>query len=87
VQLLSNQSGGLLQLKEGTLYPILYRLEEQGLLQSTWEVRGRGVPRRYYRLVEAGRLTLQERAAEWKQLTSVMYELLKGVGSDHEGSD
>lgn len=54
---------------------------------GTWEVRDRGVPRRYYRLVEVGRLTLQERAAEWKQLTSVMYELLKGVGSDHEGSD
>src|SRR6266853_816912 len=52
---------GLLRLKEGSLYPALYRLEAQGLVKAVWEVeqRGRrGGRRRFYRLSSKGRRAL-----------------------------
>jgi len=65
-----------LQIDQGTLYPLLRRLEEQGLLESEWVVEG-SRPRRYYVISQAGELVLQALGAEWEQTTSVMDRLLK----------
>ncbi len=65
-----------LEIEQGTLYPLLRRLESQGLLQSNWNVEG-SRPRRYYQLSETGALLLEELAAEWRSLTDVMNLLLK----------
>ena len=64
-----------LDIEQGTLYPLLRRLEDQGLLVSEWNVEG-SRPRRYYVLSESGRNTLQDLAEDWRQLTGVMELLL-----------
>jgi DNA-binding PadR family transcriptional regulator len=64
-----------LEVKEGTLYPLLRRLEDQGLLDSEWEV-GEGRPRRYYRLSRQGRKVLAELETEWKELVDALGRLL-----------
>jgi PadR family transcriptional regulator, regulatory protein PadR len=53
-----------LDIDQGTLYPLLRRLEEQGLLESVWELE-EASPRRYYRLSVDGRKLLQELTLEW----------------------
>lgn len=60
------RSDGALQLKEGSLYPALHRLERLGLVESLWQPRDGGVPRRYYRLTDAGRAALPARREEWR---------------------
>lgn len=61
---------------EGTLYPLLRRLETQGLLNSAWDLEEGGRPRRYYTLSEAGQTIFTELKAEWKYLGVVMDGLL-----------
>lgn len=62
-------------INEGTLYPLLRRLESQGLLNSEWDV-SEGRPRRYYLLSDAGQALLSDLKAEWKYLGVVMEQLL-----------
>jgi PadR family transcriptional regulator, regulatory protein PadR len=62
-------------IEEGTLYPLLRRLEGQGLLQSEWRIED-GPPRRYYRLSDAGQAALRRLAGEWRDLISTMNGLL-----------
>ena len=64
--------------EEGTLYPLLRRLEAQGLLSSDWQVDG-GPPRRYYRLSEAGSELYGSLTSSWGSLASVMETLLEGT--------
>ena len=63
-------------INEGTLYPLLRRLESQGLLNSTWDLEEGGRPRRYYTLSEFGQTIFTELKAEWKYLGVVMDGLL-----------
>jgi len=65
-------------IEEGTLYPLMRRLEAQGLLDSEWQVDG-GPPRRYYRLSEAGSDVYGSLTSSWGSLASVMEKLLKGT--------
>ena len=71
-QLLAEQGLGI---DQGTLYPLLRRLESQGLLDSEWSLET-SRPRRYYVLSEAGRETLQTLKQEWYTLTGVLERLL-----------
>jgi DNA-binding PadR family transcriptional regulator len=64
-----------LEIDQGTLYPLLRRLESQGLLLSEWDVEGPR-PRRYYRLSPAGETILVTLTDEWFKLASVMDGLL-----------
>ena len=65
-----------LDIEQGTLYPLLRRLESQGLLDSVWDVSG-SRPRRYYQLNETGLALRESLAAEWQSLSEVMGRLLK----------
>ena len=65
-----------LEIDQGTLYPLLRRLEEQGLLQSEWKVED-ARPRRYYVISPAGLELLEKMKGEWQQLTRVMEKLLQ----------
>ncbi|TYB46191.1 PadR family transcriptional regulator [Actinomadura chibensis] len=56
---------GLGQIKGGTLYPVLNRLEEAGLVSAEFRVADRGPGRRYYHLTDEGRATLTEQSALW----------------------
>ena len=66
-----------LDIEQGTLYPLLRRLEEQGLLESEWNVAG-SRPRRYYVISVAGIEVLQDLRTEWQQLVEVMDRLIAG---------
>ena len=64
-----------LQVEEGTLYPLLRRCEQKGLLSSEWRLQD-GKPRRYYLLTEQGGRVLDGLTGEWKLLVSSMNELI-----------
>jgi len=66
-----------LAVPEGTLYPLLRRLEEQGLLESRWQL-GEGRPRRYYETSSAGRKTLAELSKEWIFLEKALDRIRQG---------
>lgn len=66
VKEVGTRSAGGLQIKEGSLYPALHRLEQTGLVESFWQPRQDGVNRRYYRLTAQGRAALPARQAEWQ---------------------
>ena len=68
-----------LEIDQGTLYPLLRRLEDQGLLESQWNTEG-SHPRRYYIISPRGDQLLQTLAAEWEQISAVMANLLKEEG-------
>lgn len=65
-----------LEIDEGTLYPLLRRLEAQGLLRSRWRVE-EGRPRRYYRTSPLGEQILRDLAADWQSLARAMDRVLK----------
>lgn len=56
----------------GSLYPLLGRLEEEGLIESTWEPGGAGPGRRSYRLTAKGTLRLEGDRAQWAALTAAL---------------
>jgi PadR family transcriptional regulator PadR len=70
-----------LDIEEGTLYPLLRRLEKQGLLQSEWEV-GEARPRKYYRISAAGRDVLNSLKADWNEMVEMMKGFLQGGHND-----
>ena len=69
-----------LDIEQGTLYPLLRRLESQGLLQSEWNVDG-SRPRRYYMISSLGTDILAALASEWRDLTAVLENLLEDTSS------
>jgi DNA-binding PadR family transcriptional regulator len=62
-------------IEEGTLYPLLRRLETQGLLQSEWKIED-GPPRRYYALNADGRKLLDKLTDTWQGMNDAMVRLL-----------
>lgn len=64
-------------IEEGTLYPLLRRLEAQGVLSSEWKIED-GPPRRYYALNADGRRLLARLTGSWQGMNDAMDRLLKG---------
>ena len=64
-----------LEIDQGTLYPLLRRLESQGLLQSNWRIES-DRPRRYYALSDEGRRLLPRLRVEWNSIVSIMEKML-----------
>ena len=60
---------------EGTLYPLLTRQKNQGLLNYRWEESPQGPPRKYYMLTEKGRMLLNELDASWAELVETIRSL------------
>jgi PadR family transcriptional regulator PadR len=73
---LTEQTNGALEVTDGTLYPVLYRLERDGFVAVRWETPARGVPRKYYRLTPAGQKELVSLRREWNSFAGAMAELL-----------
>ena len=61
-------SGGALLVQQGALYPALYRLEHQGLIDSDWGTSENNRKAKYYHLTAAGRKRLGEETASWNRL-------------------
>jgi len=66
-------------IEEGTLYPLLRRLETQGLLKSEWKIEN-GPPRRYYSLNADGRKLFKKLTESWQAMNGAMGRLLKEEG-------
>jgi PadR family transcriptional regulator PadR len=62
---------------EGTLYPLLTRLKNDGYLGYRWEESLQGPPRKYYELTETGRLFLNELETSWQDLVDAINQLKK----------
>jgi PadR family transcriptional regulator PadR len=77
---LTSRSNGSLEVTDGTLYPVLYRLERAGLVAVRWETPVRGVPRKYYRLTDEGRRELKTLRKEWMSFARAMGDLLGREG-------
>lgn len=71
------RSQGALEVTDGTLYPVLYRLEKAGFVATRWETPERGVPRKYYRLTAAGKAERVTLAREWAAFQTAMASLFK----------
>jgi len=74
-QRIKERSEGVLDFKEGTLYPALHKLENDGLVESCEGVE-KGRPRRYYRITKSGRAVLAKDRAEWRQLSRAVTMIL-----------
>lgn len=67
---------------EGTIYPLLTRLKNMGLLSYRWEESPQGPPRKYYSITETGKVFLQELETSWHELTAAI-ENLKQATTNH----
>lgn len=65
-----------LEVDQSTLYPLLRRLESQGLLQSDWRIVDEARPRRYYVISTQGKAVLHELKREWSAMTETMQKML-----------
>ena len=80
---LKEQSKGLFLLKEGTLYPILYRLEDEGLIAAKWsQGQGRIAPKKIYEATEAGKQENLRRQLLWADFHRTVDTFLKGEERD-----
>lgn len=73
---MEQRSDGVFNFKEGTLYPILHSLEQQGFVQSYWLESDAGRRRKYYVITEDGRSQLASKKAEWFQFRSAVDRVL-----------
>jgi transcriptional regulator len=74
-QRIKERSEGVLDFKEGTLYPALHKLENDGMVES-YEGAENGRARRYYRITKSGRTALNKDRAEWLELSRAVTSIL-----------
>ncbi len=68
IQKVKGISGGSLEWTDGMLYPVLQRMEMDGLISSRWRASDGGRPRRYYTITEPGRLEFASELAGWRSV-------------------
>jgi PadR family transcriptional regulator PadR len=73
-----------LEIEQGTLYPLLRRLETQGLLSSSWRLED-ARPRRYYLISEQGEQILPRLIAEWESMVGMMSRMLENIEEETHG--
>ncbi len=76
---LERQSRQVFQLKEGTLYPVLHSLEQQGAVISQQKTADNGRLRKYYQITAAGHKMLQAKSEEWQVYQQAVNTVLGGV--------
>ena len=74
---LADRGNGEFQLKQGTLYPLLYRLEREGWIRAKWEVPARGKKRKTYSVTAAGKKVQLARAREGGRFTAAVDSILQ----------
>ena len=72
-------SGGRLSVPQGSLYPALHRLENQGLLKAAWGETETGREAKFYKLTARGRKRLESEMAEWRELSVAISLVLGGA--------
>lgn len=69
----------VLQVEQGSLYPALYRLEEQGWITAEWGISENNRKARFYKLTAAGRKQLSAETANWERVSAAINLILKGT--------
>ena len=69
----------MLQLNQGSLYPALYRLEDQGLITARWGISEEGRRAKFYHLTEQGRDRLAEERASWRTFAGAVEAVLRAT--------
>ena len=72
----NSRSGGLFDWKEGTVYPLLHKLEKQKLLSSSWQVGPNGKRRKHYRITRKGKARLVASRDAWASLADAVNTIL-----------
>ena len=72
-------SGGRLDVPQGSLYPALHRLENQGALKAEWRLTETGREAKFYRLTAKGRKRLDAEVTEWKEMSVAIGMILEGT--------
>ncbi len=75
--LIRQMSKEVLQVEQGSLYPALYRLEDQGWISSEWGTSGNNRKAKFYKLTPAGRKQLVEETSNWERLSTAINLILK----------
>ncbi|MEW6731864.1 MAG: PadR family transcriptional regulator [Acidobacteriota bacterium] len=70
-------SNDILRVEEGSLYPALYRIEEQGWISSEWGVSDNNQRAKFYKLTRAGRKQLQVEEENWSRLANAVFRVLQ----------
>ncbi len=76
---IEKRSDNVFQMKEGTLYPVLHRMENQGYLESYKEKTESGKERKYYRITTKGQGQLVEEEKQWKEFTFSVARVVGGM--------
>jgi transcriptional regulator len=77
-------SGDLLTLNQGTLYPVLLKLEQEGSIASEWGLSENNRKARFYRLTRAGRRRLQAETRSWEQTSAIIGRFFAFKAADLE---
>jgi transcriptional regulator len=72
-------SGEVLQIKQGSLYPALHRLEQQGFIRAEWGTNETGREAKFYSLTRAGRARLDEELTQWERLSGAIRLTLRNA--------
>ena len=72
-------SKDVLQVRQGSLYPALHRLEERGLLDAEWGTTETGREAKFYKLSRKGRQQLERDTASWDEMANAIYAVLRAV--------
>lgn len=75
-------SGDLLSVNQGTLYPVLLRLEQEGAIESDWGASENNRRARYYRLTRPGRRQLEAEVQDWNQTAEIIARFLSARSED-----
>ena len=77
---IQRQSGEVLRVGQGSLYPALYRLEERGLIRASWGISDEGRRAKFYQLSAAGRRELARESSAWRAYSGAINLVLEGAG-------
>lgn len=75
MQKVKQLSDGKIEWKEGSLYPVLHKLEKNGLIKSLWKMAENGRHRKYYAINKKGRKALQDEIQNWLMVQAMLKEL------------
>ena len=77
---IEHQSGDVLRVGQGSLYPALYRLEERGLIRASWGISDEGRRAKFYQLSASGRRALAHETSAWRAYSGAVNLVLQGAG-------
>jgi DNA-binding PadR family transcriptional regulator len=75
IQRVKGLSGGSIEWADGMLYPVLHRLEKEGLVSTEWKISDENRMRKYYRLTKAGRKELDVEISQWVSVNALLSKI------------